>query len=197
MNPKDLKLMLAAHHRWLYGERDTHRPSLASASLADAKLRYANLSEADLRGADLRRADLCGANLYEAELQGADLREADLTLVNLQRANLRGARLHDAVLCYAQLDGADLTGTGVILFGAGDNHGTVGPSHLHLGWLRMRLSDLPDDSNQEAQFRLHPDWPAWWATYGPLVRCSIETARRDLAGATPASQAGPNDETGA
>lgn len=158
--------------------------NLRGASLSWAYLRLANLSGADLTGAILRGANLYATNLRVADLRDADLRWADLSGADLRGADLRdadlhGANLHGADLREANLGGADLSRTGVVMVGGGPYQGCVTPTHVHIGCVRVAVTQLPSDDDTDAQDRIHPELPAWWRSYGSLVRAAMVASRAD------------------
>ena len=150
--PRDVRVMLRRHQRWLAGRRfgarrangsrvlliradladaDLQRADLRAQSLREARLRGAGLSRARLEGADLAGADMVGANLSGAHLRGADLRGTRLV-----EANLAGADLSDAIVRGADLTGAHLAGAclaGVDLRDARLSQTTWGTETVRIG----------------------------------------------------------------
>ena len=99
MDKAELKRVLDAHYKWLYGEDGGTRADLTDAVLSDADLTDAVLSGADLTDADLTDADLIRADLTGADLTGADLTGADLTGAHLIRAVLTDAIINYPISC--------------------------------------------------------------------------------------------------
>lgn len=128
--------------------------TLVGADLSGFRLREADLREADLRGVKLRWTDL-----RDADLRGADLRDADL----------RGTHLGGA-----DLSKADLRGAGAAVVAWGCYGSVVTRTHVHMGCVRVAITDLPADDDEAAQAAIHSGMPAWWASGGGLlVRAAI------------------------
>jgi len=96
MNPKELKIILDKHIKWIYDNEDGEFANLSGADLIGANLSGANLIDANLNYADLSGADLIDANLNCADLSGADLIDANLSGANLSGTDLRFANLSGA-----------------------------------------------------------------------------------------------------
>lgn len=106
----NLRMILDAHEKWLYGELNGKRAVLCGAKLPFSNLRRSRLRRADMRRIDLRWSDMRGAELRYSNFRWADLRYADLSGAKLIGADLRNTDLRYANLAFAKLQSADLTG---------------------------------------------------------------------------------------
>jgi Pentapeptide repeats (8 copies) len=104
---KQLKKMLAAHHKWLVN----NRPYRGTRNMRQLDLRGEDLQGMDFVGQDLRWALFCCADLSGANLRNADLRDADLYKANLSGANISCAILAGALLYGANLQVTNMRGT--------------------------------------------------------------------------------------
>lgn len=107
MDRQELERALAAHERFLAGERNGVRAVLQSRNLARADLSNRDLAKIDLAGSSLNKARFKFTNLTQATLYCCELLGVDGRYATLERADMRGVTLNGSNLSHAKLDHAD------------------------------------------------------------------------------------------